>query len=40
MHRPATPQAVLRAVASLRRPSEPDRIIVLTLAPVAVRANR
>jgi len=40
MHRPAAPQAVLRAVATLRRPTEPDRVIVLSLAPVAVRANR
>jgi hypothetical protein len=40
MHRPGAPQAVLRAAAALRRPAEPERPIILTLAPVAVRANR
>lgn len=40
LHRPGTPEAVLRAVAALHRPTEPERPIVLTLAPVAVRSNR
>lgn len=30
----------LAAVAALRRPSEPERVIVLSLAPVPVRARR
>jgi hypothetical protein len=37
---PHTPQALVRAIAALRRPAEPERVIVLNLAPVPVRARR
>ena len=36
-HRPRTPRAVLLAIASFRRPVEPERVIVMTLVPVAAR---
>jgi len=34
------PQALLDAVASLRKPAEPEPPIVLTLAPVPARSQR
>jgi hypothetical protein len=34
------PQALLDAVASLRKPAEPELPIVLTLAPVPARSQR
>ena len=34
------PQAVIDAIASFRRPSEPELPIVLTLAPVPARSQR
>ena len=37
---PHTPRALVRAIAALRRPDEPERVIVLNLAPVPVRARR
>ena len=40
---PHTPRVVARAlvaIATLRRPDEPERVIVLNLAPVPVRARR
>ncbi len=37
---PRPPQALLDAVASLRRPAEPELPIVLTLAPVPARSQR
>lgn len=36
-HRPHTPRAIVRAIASFRRRAEPERVIVLTLVPVAAR---
>ena len=33
----AGPGSVAKAIASFRRPIEPERVIVLTLAPVAAR---
>ncbi|HYH91983.1 MAG TPA: hypothetical protein VD763_02400 [Candidatus Saccharimonadales bacterium] len=33
-HRPHTPQAIARAIASLLGPIEPDRVIVMPLVPV------
>jgi hypothetical protein len=35
--RPFTPRAVARAMASFRRPIEPERVIVLRLIPVLAR---
>jgi len=35
--RPTAPPSVARVIASLRRPAEPERVIVLTLVPVAAR---
>jgi hypothetical protein len=32
-----TPRAILRTVATIRGPIEPERVIVLTLAPVPAR---
>ncbi|HEY7700910.1 MAG TPA: hypothetical protein VIB02_01260 [Candidatus Limnocylindrales bacterium] len=37
---PRPPQAVVDAVASLRRPPEPELPIVLSLAPVPARSQR
>lgn len=37
---PHVPRAIVRTLAALRRPAEPDRVIVLNLAPVPVRARR
>lgn len=37
LHRPRTPRALLRTIAAIRRPIEPERVIVMTLAPVAAR---
>ncbi len=37
LHRPRTPRALVRAIASVRRPVEPERVIVMTFAPVAAR---
>jgi hypothetical protein len=46
-HRPETPQALVElavpavaALPSLRGPSEPERTIVMTLAPVPARSQR
>jgi hypothetical protein len=38
--RPTTPKAIVSAIAALRRPDEPERTIVMTLAPVAARSRR
>jgi hypothetical protein len=38
--RPHTPKGLARAVAALRRPSEPERTIVMTLAPVSARSRQ
>jgi hypothetical protein len=38
--RPHTPRALARAIASLHRPLEPERVIVMTLAAVPVRRSR
>ena len=40
LRRPHTPRAVLRAVATMRRTIEPERVIVMTLQPVGVEAHR
>jgi hypothetical protein len=40
LRRPHTPRAVLRAVAQMQRTIEPERVIVMTLQPVAVSARR
>jgi hypothetical protein len=37
---PRPPQALIDAIASIRRPVEPELPIVLTLAPVPARARR
>lgn len=37
LHRPHTPRAVLRAIGAIRRPIEPERVIVMTLVPVPAR---
>lgn len=39
-HRPHTPRGLARTLASLRRPHEPERTIVVTLAPLAVASRR
>jgi hypothetical protein len=46
-HRPETPQALVKvavralaALPALRRPIEPERTIVMTLAPVPARSQR
>ena len=38
--RPHTPRALARVIASLLRPLEPDRVIVMTLAAVPARRPR
>jgi hypothetical protein len=38
--RPQTPKALVEAIAAFRRPAEPERTIVMTLAPVAARLRR
>jgi hypothetical protein len=38
--RPHTPRALVQAVAAFRRPIEPERTIVMTLAPVPARSRR
>ena len=40
VRRPHTPRAVLRAVARMQRTIEPERVIVMTLQPVAIEARR
>jgi hypothetical protein len=40
LRRPHTPGAVLRAVASMQRTIEPERVIVMTLQPATVPARR
>lgn len=37
LRRPHTPRAVLRAVATMRRTIEPERVIVMSLVPVPAR---
>ncbi len=37
---PHAPQALVRAIEAVRRPVEPERVIVLSLAPVPVRSRR
>lgn len=37
LHRPRTPRALLRTIAAVRRPIEPERVIVMTLVPVPAR---
>ncbi len=36
-HGPRMPRAVVRTLAAVRRPVEPERVIVMTLVPVAAR---
>ena len=38
--RPHTPKALVAAVAAFRKPVEPERTIVMTLAPVTARSRR
>jgi hypothetical protein len=38
--RPHTPKALVGAIAAFRRPAEPERTIVMTLAPVIARTRR
>ncbi len=38
-HRPHTPRALVAAIAAVRRPVEPERVIVMMLAPVQVRSR-
>ena len=38
--RPQTPKALVQAIAALRRPAEPERTIVMTLAPVSARSRQ
>ena len=38
--RPQTPKALVQALAAFRRPIEPERTIVMTLAPVAARSRQ
>jgi hypothetical protein len=40
LRRPHTPRALLRAVATMRRTIEPERVIVMTLQPVTVETGR
>jgi len=37
VRRPRTPRALVKAIASFRRPIEPERVIVLRLVPVLAR---
>lgn len=39
LQRPHTPRALVSAVAAVRRPVEPERVIVMTLQPVPVRSR-
>lgn len=38
--RPHTPKSVVAAIAAFRRPVEPERTIVMTLAPATARPRR
>jgi hypothetical protein len=38
--RPHTPKAIASAIAAFRRPEEPERTIVMTLAPIPARSQR
>jgi hypothetical protein len=38
--RPQTPKALVEAIAAFRRPTEPERTIVMTLAPVTASTRR
>jgi hypothetical protein len=38
--RPHTPKALVAAIAAFRRPVEPERTIVMTLAPATARPRR
>lgn len=38
--RPQTPRALVQAIAAFRRPTEPDRTIVMTLAPIPARSRQ
>jgi hypothetical protein len=38
--RPRTPKAFAQALAALRRPVEPERTIVMTLAPIPARSRQ
>lgn len=38
--RPHTPKALVEAITAIRRPTEPERTIVMTLAPAAARTRR
>jgi hypothetical protein len=38
--RPHTPKALVEAIAAFRNPAEPERTIVMTLAPVTARTRR
>lgn len=40
LRRPHTPRTLLRAIASFRRTVEPERVIIMTLAPVRARSRR
>ncbi len=35
--RPHIPRAIVRTIASFRRPAEPERVIVMTLVPISAR---
>ncbi len=37
--RPRTPRGLIQAVAAIRRPVEPERVIVMRLTPVPVRSR-
>jgi hypothetical protein len=38
--RPHTPKALVEAITAIRRPAEPERTIVMTLAPATARTRR
>jgi hypothetical protein len=38
--RPQTPKALVEAIGAFRRPVEPERTIVMTLAPATARPHR
>jgi hypothetical protein len=40
VRRPHTPKALVQAIAAIRRPEEPERTIVMTLAPIAARSRQ
>ena len=40
VRRPHTPKTLVQAIAAIRRPEEPERTIVMTLAPIAARSRQ